>query len=615
MQSCDYFGCKEPGTLKCSQCRLARYCSKEHQRKSWKKHKSQCSKPEEGGYPTEPLTSLYDRDSNASEILHLTDKETKKFLRASPLIFANMMKLKAGCPCIVDWKQFSVQWEALTLSVFNEWDDSLWENVLVAGGSVLMCLLPPHPLFTRRKASSIIGNFDFVFHSYFEGIPLEHYEPSKDINYYMQNVRWPAGDIDLFIYGLSAEAADRKLQAVFAALRAAVMKQNPSAEVVFVKTANTVTMVAPAPYRKIQIINRLYHGKSNILNGFDIDCVCVGYDGKSVLATNRAIIALRTKTNTINLEIRGQCYENRLLKYAQRGFAIKVPELRNITLDSEYLSFKLEEGWSGHETMTGDGWSKWSESANLARLLMAEKLGKSMNLIDKPFASRMKKEKERENFPFRYNYHPNAATTVMDTYPSKDNTGCPIWPATSSLSLFHQLEGAVGGGSSGKFKIDWKVGNMPRKPLSWEQWSKEAQAGGTKERYKYDWKAEEAKRKKKENEKKERERVAFETQRKKELDAVRREAEGEHANRRQALEREKRQAQLAAQEARRELKDAKEKALASEEEDACIVCLDEKKCIVYEPCNHLCLCKSCSLRIKQCPACQVPTKTKRRVFT
>ena len=140
--------------------------------------------------------------------------------------------------------------------------------------------------------------------------------------------------------------------------------------------------------------------------------------------------------------------------------------------------------------------------------------------------------------------------------------------------------------------------------------------------------------------------MAFETQRKKELDAVRREAEGEcqcsdminayiskycmktdsptvfgrialgeHANRRQALEREKRQAQLAAQEARRELKDAKEKALASEEEDACIVCLDEKKCIVYEPCNHLCLCKSCSLRIKQCPACQVPTKTKRRVFT
>ena len=51
------------------------------------------------------------------------------------------------------------------------------------------------------------------------------------------------------------------------------------------------------------MILRLYESKSDILNGFDIDCCCVGYDGKDTLITQRCITALKTKINTVNLQV------------------------------------------------------------------------------------------------------------------------------------------------------------------------------------------------------------------------------------------------------------------------------------------------------------------------
>jgi hypothetical protein len=95
-------------------------------------------------------------------------------------------------------------------------------------------------------------------------------------------------------------------------------------------------MLSGAPRRKIQIITRLYDSKADVLNGFDIDCCCLGFDGQDALITKRAAIAIASKVNTINLEIRGEAYENRLIKYAERGFGIGVPRLRQLNLDKEY---------------------------------------------------------------------------------------------------------------------------------------------------------------------------------------------------------------------------------------------------------------------------------------
>ena len=36
----------------------------------------------------------------------------------------------------------------------------------------------------------------------------------------------------------------------------------------------------------------------------------------------------------------------------------------------------------------------------------------------------------------------------------------------------------------------------------------------------------------------------------------------------------------------------------------CRVCLDQNKNVVLRPCNHMAICKDCSVRIRQCPICQ-----------
>ncbi len=147
-------------------------------------------------------------------------------------------------------------------------------------------------------------------------------EPLRSLNHYMQRVRWPAADVDLFIYGIPDQhARNEKLQTILGSLRRSILvAEGVQHDVVFVKTPNTVTVVGPNPRRKIQIITRNYQHKADVLNAFDLDCCRVGFDGQNVLATQRAIPSIRSRVNTIDLNLRGDCYENRLLKYAERGF-------------------------------------------------------------------------------------------------------------------------------------------------------------------------------------------------------------------------------------------------------------------------------------------------------
>jgi hypothetical protein len=36
----------------------------------------------------------------------------------------------------------------------------------------------------------------------------------------------------------------------------------------------------------------------------------------------------------------------------------------------------------------------------------------------------------------------------------------------------------------------------------------------------------------------------------------------------------------------------------------CVVCLDNKKCMTLNPCQHLCVCFGCSKKIGNCPVCR-----------
>lgn len=51
-----------------------------------------------------------------------------------------------------------------------------------------------------------------------------------------------------------------------------------------------------------------------------------------------------------------------------------------------------------------------------------------------------------------------------------------------------------------------------------------------------------------------------------------------------------------------------EKQIVDEETDIeelqCTICLTYKKCMMFEPCNHLCVCNECSKNINECPMCR-----------
>lgn len=67
----------------------------------------------------------------------------------------------------------------------------------------------------------------------------------------------------------------------------------------------------------------------------------------------------------MDLSIRGAAYENRLVKYAARGFAIAVAELEKPRIEKRNIEVKtsLEGGWGG-QSFCGDGfsWDKWESS-------------------------------------------------------------------------------------------------------------------------------------------------------------------------------------------------------------------------------------------------------------
>ena len=116
-----------------------------------------------------------------------------------------------------------------------------WDHVLVAGGAVLGCLLP---------------------------------------NFRAGN-GFAKSDIDLFLHGLTPDAANQKLQEVLQSV-----SQTTQLEDVVV-SSHAVTIVGVRPHRHVQIILRLYISPLEVLSGFDIDSCCVGFDGVDIWATKR----------------------------------------------------------------------------------------------------------------------------------------------------------------------------------------------------------------------------------------------------------------------------------------------------------------------------------------
>jgi hypothetical protein len=100
-----------------------------------------------------------------------------------------------------------------------------WSNIIVAGGSVVGCCqkIPSKysSMFQRRK--------------------------------YLHDELFSGSDIDLFIWGLNEEQANKKLVEIYEAISVCC-----PFEVICFRSAYAVTMVSKYPYRHVQVVLRLY---------------------------------------------------------------------------------------------------------------------------------------------------------------------------------------------------------------------------------------------------------------------------------------------------------------------------------------------------------------------
>ena len=68
--------------------------------------------------------------------------------------------------------------------------------------------------------------------------------------------------------------------------------------------------------------------------GFDLDASCFGYDGSRLWCLPRARRAVNGRINVVDPSRQSVTYETRLLKYAERGFAVAVPGLEPQRIDA-----------------------------------------------------------------------------------------------------------------------------------------------------------------------------------------------------------------------------------------------------------------------------------------
>ncbi|KAL8904658.1 MAG: hypothetical protein Q9171_006968 [Xanthocarpia ochracea] len=178
-----------------------------------------------------------------------------------------------------------------------------WENVFIAGGMVLNTLL-----YTNSQR-----NFYREF-------------SSKSVM---------ECDIDLYLYGLTPEEANRKVEHIYEIWYHNTHGHLPShrpGDQIVVKTATTITFMPKFPDRRIQVILKILPSPLDILLNFDLDACALGFDGSQVLMLPRCARAIETGYSTFTMDLiwghhlgnRRESQEVRVFKYADRGFGMRI---------------------------------------------------------------------------------------------------------------------------------------------------------------------------------------------------------------------------------------------------------------------------------------------------
>jgi hypothetical protein len=245
---------------------------------------------------------------------------------STPLILTQHRRvLVPGTRSIVHSKgAFEHQLELFTRGSLNDLE---WDGVLLAGGACLAPLLAlPPELAAGYGEGSVLadrilgswqcwrtiqyyhgGSLDIADnHGMPDGAPL--FAPYSDNPRSATRSCFQGGDIDLFLYGLTADEAFAKVRHI-----AEVLEDNGGVSNIF-RTQNAITFIRLWPHRHVQIILRMYGSPTDVLSSFDLDCCACGFDGTDVLVLPRARLAINRALNIVDPSRESPTYDTRLWK-------------------------------------------------------------------------------------------------------------------------------------------------------------------------------------------------------------------------------------------------------------------------------------------------------------
>eukprot|EP00698_Gefionella_okellyi_P005555 TRINITY_DN15060_c0_g1_i1.p1 TRINITY_DN15060_c0_g1~~TRINITY_DN15060_c0_g1_i1.p1 ORF type:complete len:1172 (+),score=237.92 TRINITY_DN15060_c0_g1_i1:70-3516(+) len=232
----------------------------------------------------DPHLTLYNAFTQREQFVHCQPHDD-----TMPMILTKWYAAKSGYS-VNTREVFEANLRAFTKGLLVGLD---WNNIVLAGGAVLACLLPGAVDIEAFRQNKLKGN------------------PFK------------GADLDLFVYGLSEQQADAKIKQIYDV----ILRNSATSNFELVRTKHAVTFALTFPQRHVQIVLRLYHSPAEVLMGFDVDACAVCYDGTNAWVLPRARRAINEQYNLVDLDRRSITYEYRLYKYARRGFRVGVPNL------------------------------------------------------------------------------------------------------------------------------------------------------------------------------------------------------------------------------------------------------------------------------------------------
>ncbi|KAL8633782.1 hypothetical protein Q9189_000518 [Teloschistes chrysophthalmus] len=253
---------------------------------------------------------------------------------------------------------------------------------------------------------SFIKTFDRVTHGILKGLDWNHvfvaggmvFNTLLHTEIFMDARRdLSECDMDLYLYNLTPEEANRKVEEVYNCwlnnLPASDLSSgNSRSDVVVLKTSRTINFIPKYPSRRIQIILKLLASPLDILLNFDLDACALGFNGSRVLMLPRCARALESGYSVFTMDLiwghhlgnRRETQEVRLFKYADRGFGMRILPSYVKSLEEEYdPDGALSQTSSDPETRsTPDSTSKFTKKrTERARIVKGEHGLKSVKRI------------------------------------------------------------------------------------------------------------------------------------------------------------------------------------------------------------------------------------------